>query len=75
MAYTGRSRRNSNSQHTGTEKPTARNMNAAAAASNNAQQYSSATFTSLPYQYRKVKYGTSHKNVTISIFFNFPKYA
>jgi hypothetical protein len=44
-------------------------MNAAAAAYNNAQQYSSATFTSLPYQYRKIKFGARLKNVTISISF------
>jgi hypothetical protein len=49
-------------------KPTPRGKNAAAV-SNNAQQYSSATFTSLPYQYRKVKFGARLKKVTISIFF------
>lgn len=47
--------------------PTARSKNAAAD-SNNAQQYSSATFTSLPCQNRKVKFGARLKNNTISIF-------
>jgi hypothetical protein len=48
--------------------PTARSKNAATV-SNNAQQYSSATFTSLFYQNRKVKFGARLKNFTISIFF------
>jgi hypothetical protein len=52
-----------------TRNPTARSKKTAAV-SNNGHQYSSATFTSLPYQNRKAKFGARLKYV---IFLNMRK--